>query len=145
VAVENLVVNYDVGQTTDALAAFLNSYGVDGWRLTQVYALKQNTRRGIFVAAGTTEYLVVDYDTGQTPGDLESFLDGYGADGWEISQIDMLQYSKRRAIFMRGQGTGGGGGGIEEAPLDDVTYGRRNASWNPALALDNDTLDGGNF
>jgi hypothetical protein len=36
-------------------------------------------------------------------------------------------------------------GGIPEAPSDDVTYGRRNMVWNPALALSGDVLDGGNF
>lgn len=38
-----------------------------------------------------------------------------------------------------------GSEGIPEAPSDGVTYGRRNMLWNPALALDGDVLDGGNF
>jgi len=37
------------------------------------------------------------------------------------------------------------GGGIEEAPADDLTYGRMNATWNRAVAADNDIMDGGNF
>jgi hypothetical protein len=35
--------------------------------------------------------------------------------------------------------------GVPEAPSDGVTYGRRNAIWNPALALTGDVLDGGQF
>jgi hypothetical protein len=42
-------------------------------------------------------------------------------------------------------GGGTGGDGVPEAPSDGVTYGRRNAVWNPALALSGDVLDGGNF
>lgn len=41
--------------------------------------------------------------------------------------------------------TGGGGGGIPEAPSDSVAYGRENLTWVPVLALTGDTLDGGNF
>ena len=39
----------------------------------------------------------------------------------------------------------GGGDGIPEAPMDGVTYGRKSMTWNPALALSGDVLDGGNF
>jgi hypothetical protein len=39
----------------------------------------------------------------------------------------------------------GGGGDFPEAPVNDITYGRRNMAWNPALALSGDVLDGGNF
>ena len=35
--------------------------------------------------------------------------------------------------------------GVPEAPSDGITYGRRNAIWNPALAMSGDILDGGNF
>jgi hypothetical protein len=42
-------------------------------------------------------------------------------------------------------GTPSGGGDFPEAPVDGKTYGRRNMAWNPALALSNDVLDGGNF
>lgn len=52
-------------------------------------------------------------------------------------------------VVSMGTGAGevgvGGGGGIGEAPTDGVTYGRQLSAWNPALALNNDTLDGGNF
>ena len=37
------------------------------------------------------------------------------------------------------------GGDFPEAPIDGVTYGRRNMAWNPALALSGDVLDGGTF
>ena len=40
---------------------------------------------------------------------------------------------------------GGGSGDFPEAPVDGVTYGRRNMAWNPALALSGDVLDGGTF
>ena len=143
-ALDYLVVNYDAGQPSAELQALLNGYGGGGWRLTQVYSFQQTQRRGIFVQMGTTEYLVVDYDAGVPADDLSNALDVYGADGWSISHVDMLRYTQRRAIFTRGQASGGGGG-IEEAPMDGVTYGRRNATWNAALAKTNDTLDGGSF
>ena len=37
------------------------------------------------------------------------------------------------------------GWGIPDAPIDNVGYGRYNATWTPVLMLDNDLLDGGNF
>jgi len=40
---------------------------------------------------------------------------------------------------------GGSGGGIPEAPTDNVAYGRRNIAWTPVLMLTGDVLDGGNF
>lgn len=42
-------------------------------------------------------------------------------------------------------GTTSGSGDFPEAPSNGVTYGRRNAAWNPALALSGDVLDGGNY
>ena len=42
-------------------------------------------------------------------------------------------------------GGGEGGGGLPEAPADNVAYGRQNVAWVPVLMLSNDTLDGGNF
>jgi hypothetical protein len=36
---------------------------------------------------------------------------------------------KRIATQFAAFGSGGGGGGIEEAPIDSQTYGRRNAAW----------------
>jgi hypothetical protein len=74
-----------------------------------------------------TTYKVVDYDTGQPATALESELNGYGASGWDLSSVDMLQHSKRRAIFMQGAATAGGG--IPEAPADGQQYGRQNSSW----------------
>jgi hypothetical protein len=42
--------------------------------------------------------------------------------------------------------TGGtGGGGIPEAPLDGITYGRQSAAWTHVLMANNDIVDGGNF
>lgn len=42
-------------------------------------------------------------------------------------------------------GGGGEGGGIPEAPVNDIAHGRRNVAWTPVLMLSGDTLDGGNF
>jgi hypothetical protein len=46
-------------------------------------------------------------------------------------------------VFVGSGGTAGGG--VPEAPSDNVTYGRRNQAWNPALAKSGDVLDGGSF
>jgi hypothetical protein len=75
-----------------------------------------------------SSYKVVDYDTGQPATTLESELNGYGASGWDLNNVDMLQHSKRRAIFMQGAATGSGGG-IPEAPTDGQQYGRQSSSW----------------
>jgi len=42
-------------------------------------------------------------------------------------------------------GSGTTSGGIPEAPSDGVTYGRKDMTWNPALAKSGDMLDGGSF
>jgi hypothetical protein len=88
-----------------------------------------------------TQYLVVDYDLGQTSAQLESDLNTYGASGWDLSQVDMLQQSKRRAIFTQGGATPSGGG-IPEAPSDANTYGRHQANWNPVLPITGGALTG---
>lgn len=49
------------------------------------------------------------------------------------------------AWIVYGTSSGGTGDGIEEAPIDNVGYGRYNAGWTPVLMLTNDLLDGGNF
>jgi hypothetical protein len=89
------------------------------------------------------EYLVVDYDTGKPVEELTDYFNSFGVDGWELSSVDLARSNLRRAIFMKGQGAGPGG--IPEAPIDGITYGRKDTVWNPALALSNDTLDGGAF
>lgn len=258
------VVDYDTGREADDLAAFLNAAGADGWRLRDIDLRRQDERRAIFVKGeAMAEYLVVDYDTGQSADQLEADLDGYGATGWELIHVDTLQQARRRGIMMRVQATatqsfayrfstntapppasgnvelnnaapalasyvyisnltdagtdvsnflvtlligdkiyiqdqnnaddyylfhlvgapepaadhvaypvafdergtndlannatvvvsvgtnvsvgGGGGGGIPDAPTDGRTYGRKDATWNPSLAVDNDVLDGGTF
>jgi hypothetical protein len=40
---------------------------------------------------------------------------------------------------------GSGGGGISDAPIDGLAYGRQDASWSRVLAITGDLLDGGNF
>lgn len=47
-----------------------------------------------------SNYLVVDYSTGKAPADLVAFLNGYGADGWSLIDIDLRQATTRRAIFI---------------------------------------------
>jgi Domain of unknown function (DUF4082) len=44
-----------------------------------------------------------------------------------------------------GPAGGGSGGGIAEAPLDSVAYGRRNADWVHVLMATGDIVDGGNY
>jgi hypothetical protein len=42
--------------------------------------------------------------------------------------------------------TGGSGtGGIEEAPMDGIAYGRQSAAWRQVLMASGDVVDGGNF
>src|SRR5262245_46833435 len=123
------VIEGPTGTPADELQTWYNELGADGWKLNHVVDLIQNRRRAIFVQAGAVvEYLVVDYTTGQDSVTVETTLDSYGADGWLLAQIIALKQDLRRAIMMRGPGVdggGGSGGGIPEAPLDDVTYGRR--------------------
>jgi hypothetical protein len=147
-SVDYKVADVLTGIAADQLTAQLNGYGTDGWRLVTVSSATQAMRRGTFIQSGATvEYLVLDYPTGKATDELESYLDGYGADGWGLIDVDQYDQRTRRVIMLRPYNTGGGGGGagIPEAPSDNTTYGRRNTSWNPALARDNDTLDGGSF
>jgi Domain of unknown function (DUF4082) len=41
--------------------------------------------------------------------------------------------------------SGGSGGGIPEAPLDGLAYGRQSAAWTHVLMATNDIVDGGNY
>jgi len=34
---------------------------------------------------------------------------------------------------------------LPDAPANSTSYGRKNSTWSPVLALDGDVLDGGNF
>jgi hypothetical protein len=139
-AMDYFVADYPTGGPVSEVTDLLNSYGADGWSLNSLEMLLQNKRRAVFEQVGAmVEYLVVDYDAGLPASQLEADLDGYGVDGWSLTQVDMLNQNKRRAILTKGPASsGGGGGGIEEAPLDGTTYGRRNASWQREL-------DGGSF
>jgi hypothetical protein len=139
-----LTIDYEMGQPPDQLAALFNGYGAQGWNLQSIEVKKYNARRAVFMATGTTEYLVIDYDAGNSAEVLTADLNGYGVDGWTLNQVDLARSNVRRAILVRGTGTGGTGGGIEEAPADDKTYGRKNTIWNWAIAQD-ETLDGGDF
>lgn len=141
------VIDRDMGQTPGALMARLNVIGLSGWWLVQNYVTRFQQRRTIFKqVGGVVEYLVDDRNTGRPAQEVEDALDGFGADGWELVALDLVMQNKRRAIYARGGASGGGdGGGISEAPVDDFTYGRRNTTWNRAIAYDNDTIDGGDF
>jgi hypothetical protein len=109
-----LVVDYSAGQSASDLQAELNGYGASGWQLDQVQLKNTSTRRAIFSQAGMTiQYLIVDYDTGESAEQLQSDLNGYGANDWSLVSVDMLQHSKRRAIF---QNPGSGGGAGSEGP-----------------------------
>lgn len=144
------VVDYVVGLPAEELTAIFNGYGAQSWVLCDIDMRRQDQRRAIFTkGTAMAEYLVVDYDTGLSAAQLEADLDGYGAAGWELVQVDMLQQTRRRGILMRGGGTGSGGGdggaSFPDAPADNITYGRMNNMWNPAIAHNNDTMDGGTF
>jgi hypothetical protein len=145
-AVDYHVVDRAMGTTAQEATDILNSIGASGWQINQNYLINVKNRRSVFVqaAAGTPEYLVIDWPTGDTPAELEQLLDSYGVDGWELQTVDVTGMVQRRAIFMRGV-TGTSGGGIAEAPQDGSTYGRMNATWNPAIARNNDIIDGGAF
>lgn len=62
--------------------------------------------------------------------------------GYELWQ-PMSAGSGSNVVFVGSGGTVSGG--VPEAPSDGVTYGRKDAAWNPALAKTADILDGGNF
>src|SRR4029077_9770452 len=100
-------------------------------------------RRTIFKqVSGVVEYLVTDSPTGRPVEDIENMLDGYGAQGWELTALDLIGPARRRAIFARGD-SGGGGGTFPEAPLDGKSYGRMDASWDWVISHSNDIVDGG--
>jgi hypothetical protein len=139
-----LAIEYDMGSSSQELTDFYNSYGAQGWQMSTTEVSRFNQRRVVFMQGAPTEYLVVDYDTGRPVEELTDLFNGYGVDGWDLSSVDLAKSNVRRAIFMK-RPPDGGGGGIEEAPLDSNTYGRRNAVWNLALAKNNDELDGGSF
>jgi hypothetical protein len=61
------------------------------------------------------------------PGD-GAFAWALGSGNWEVFFLPAISAS-----------------GLLDAPADGRSYGRRNAAWNPVLALSNDILDGGNF
>jgi len=88
------------------------------------------------VAAMTNVYDVINYDV---------------TTGWPVIPLppgfDVNRYFSGNggSVNFVGTTSGGGGTGIPEAPSDNVTYGRRNMTWNPALALSGDVLDGGTF
>jgi hypothetical protein len=84
-----------------------------------------------------TEYLVVDYDTGAPPNQVEADLNGYGASGWEVRSIDLTKSNKRRVIFTKASTVY-----APEAPADGVTYGRKDLNWNPVLPLSGGTMNG---
>ena len=98
------VVDYPTGLPADQLSSQLSAVGADGWKLVRIVDAKQNQRRATFVSGeNPTEYLVVDTAVGRPPADLESMLDSYGADGWLLNSIDMLQQAGRRVVFSRTQ------------------------------------------
>jgi len=82
---------------------------------------------------------------------IDSVIDYDVTTGWPATPLppgfdpNKLFTGASANVAFVGASSGGGGGGVPEAPSDNVTYGRRNAVWNPALALSGDILDGGNF
>ena len=143
---EYLTLDVDTGRPPEELTAALNSYGAQGWRQNAVQMLTYNKRRVVFVKAGITEYLVVDYDVGKSAEMVTADLNRYGAEGWGLASITMIKQNKQRAVFIKSDAqSGGGSGGIPEAPQDSFTYGRMDATCNRAIAYDNDEVNGGDF
>jgi hypothetical protein len=63
--------------------------------------------------------------------------------------VEPLGLKFKAPLFLDSEGfltsTGGGTGGVPEAPINGLMYGRKDANWARALAIDNDVLDGGTF
>jgi hypothetical protein len=142
---EYLTVDYDMGHPPESLTDSFNVYGAQGWLVSDVQQIASNKRRVVFTQTGSAvEYLVINYDVGKSSDAVTVDLNSYGADGWVMNSVYMIRQNLRRIIFTKDNG-GQSGGGIAEAPLDDKTYGRMNATWNLAIAHDNDVVDGGSF
>jgi hypothetical protein len=108
--VDYLTVDYQMGQTPQDLSDFYNSYGAQGWAISSIEAVVHNQRRVVFNQAGSViQYLVIDYPAGETPEQLTSDLNGYGASDWALKSTDLAKTNLRRAIFMK-NGTAGAGG-----------------------------------
>jgi hypothetical protein len=124
-----LVQDYPTGQTAAEVIAYLNNLGSQGWEINAIDMINQNQRRAIFTQANQpVEYEVVDYDTGKPAATVQSDLNGYGTDGWLLSQVDLSRQNQRRAIFLRGQN--GNALTVPEAPLDGDYYARRSGTWD---------------
>jgi hypothetical protein len=127
-----LVQDYPTGQTAAEVIAYLNNLGSQGWEINAIDMINQNQRRAIFTQANQpVEYEVVDYDTGKPAATVQSDLNGYGTDGWLLSQVDLSRQNQRRAIFLRGQN--GNALTVPEAPLDGDYYARRSGTWDGLL------------
>jgi hypothetical protein len=84
-----------------------------------------------------TEYLVIDYPVGNTTQQVQTDLNTYGTQGWQISAVDMSEQTTRRAIFSRDLSAY-----VPEAPSDTYTYGRYQTTWTPVLPLIGGTMTG---
>src|SRR6516165_5229230 len=121
--VDYLTVDYQMGQTPQALSDFYNSYGAQGWAISSIEAVVHNQRRVVFnMAGGVVQYLVIDYPAGETPEHLTKDLNGYGASGWLLKSTDLAKTNLRRAIFMQNGTSGGGGSGTDPNAMHWVPY-----------------------
>ena len=103
-----LTIDYQMGQTTQDLTDFYNSYGAQGWAISSIEAVVHNQRRVVFnQEGGVIQYLVIDYPAGETPEQLTNDLNGYGASDWLLKSTDLAKTNVRRAIFQKNGTTGG--------------------------------------
>lgn len=74
------------------------------------------------------------------PGPVGPGVAPGGTAGQVLTKVDATDYNTHWVTP-----AGGGGGGIPEAPLTGLTYGRQSAGWTQVLMASGDVIDGGNF
>jgi hypothetical protein len=86
------------------------------------------------------------FDTAVTTGDIPDF-----AEGVDDRVAALLQPGANIALAYNDVANtltisaSGSGGGLPEAPVDTLAYGRKDAGWTRVLAITGDIFDGGNF
>ena len=50
------------------------------------------------------QYNTVDYAVGMTSADLAAFYNQYGAQGWDLISVELIDSKHRRAVFKMGAG-----------------------------------------
>jgi hypothetical protein len=68
-----------------------------------------------------------------------------GMDFPDAPSMDQIFTSGGHSWQWNGYAWIGIGVSFPDAPINNIAYGRYNATWTPVLMLSNDILDGGNF